>query len=98
MAGSWSHLTTGKGRFRGTELLDTMGDVAEALEECYGMVWYLAMNEVETRMPLNTAPEIKQAMALQMIAEAEASYKRGLSMSPGMTNYAKSQGLRWDRE
>lgn len=42
MAGSYRHITTKSGKFRGTELLDNMGDAYEALEECFGMIQLLA--------------------------------------------------------
>lgn len=43
MAGSYQHITDhDTGAFIGTELLDNLGDAYEALEECYGMIWYLA--------------------------------------------------------
>jgi hypothetical protein len=42
MAGSWGHIVTRKGKFQGTRLLDNLGDCYEALEECYGMVQWLA--------------------------------------------------------
>ena len=42
MAGSWKHLLRNDGTFRGIELLDNLGDAYEALEECYGMILWLA--------------------------------------------------------
>lgn len=41
MAGSYRHITNPDGTFRGTELLDNLGDAHEALEECYEMIQYL---------------------------------------------------------
>lgn len=42
MAGSYSHITTKKGKFRGISLIDNLGDAYEALEECFGMIQVLA--------------------------------------------------------
>ena len=42
MAGSWEHITTEAGGFRGVALIDNLGDAYEALEQCYGMVQLLA--------------------------------------------------------
>jgi len=74
MAGSWSHITTKKGKFRGVELLDHRGDAYEALEECYGMVHYLAA-ELSARLGV-TEPVI--------IESARAHYLDGIALSPGV--------------
>jgi hypothetical protein len=43
MAGSYSHVVDKRtGKFTGTYLLDHLGDAWEALEEMYGMIWFLA--------------------------------------------------------
>jgi len=44
MAGSYNHVVDKTGAFVGVlgHLLDNLGDAHEALEELYGMVWYLA--------------------------------------------------------
>jgi hypothetical protein len=42
MAGSYRHTINDDGTFRGVDLLDHLGDAFEALEEMYGMIWYLA--------------------------------------------------------
>jgi hypothetical protein len=42
MAGSYGHITNDKGQFIGVELLGNSGDTYEAVEEMYGMIWYLA--------------------------------------------------------
>lgn len=41
MAGSYRHITKPDGSFRGTELIDHLGDAYEALEECYLMIQHL---------------------------------------------------------
>lgn len=42
MAGSYGHVTNDRGVFVGVDLLENDGDVFEACEEMYGMIWYLA--------------------------------------------------------
>lgn len=43
MAGSYSHCVGDHGEFLAEEsLLDDLGDAYEALEEMYGMIWWLA--------------------------------------------------------
>jgi hypothetical protein len=57
MAGSYRHVTNDDGSFRGTNLLDHMGDAYEALDECHRMIRWLArgnaslieQSEVESR-------------------------------------------------
>jgi hypothetical protein len=48
MAGSYNHIVKKpSGKFQGVELLDNLGDAWEALEECFGMIWYLADGDAE---------------------------------------------------
>ena len=42
MAGSYRHVTNADGSFRGTDLLDNLGDAYEALEEMHAMIEWLA--------------------------------------------------------
>lgn len=45
MAGSYKHVTTSSGHLRQesfTALIENLGDAHEAIEEMYGMIWYLA--------------------------------------------------------
>jgi hypothetical protein len=42
MAGSYQHCVNRSGQFVGIPLIDNLGDAYEALEEMYGMIWYLA--------------------------------------------------------
>lgn len=50
MAGSYMHIVTDTGRLRSNERvvrsLETGGDVFEAVEEMYGMIWWLAAERV----------------------------------------------------
>ena len=45
MAGSYKHVVNRKGEFTGIGLIDNLGDAYEALEEMYGMIWYLARGD-----------------------------------------------------
>lgn len=42
MAGSYKHIVDENGALRGIDYLENWGDMHEAIEECYGMIWYLA--------------------------------------------------------
>lgn len=41
MAGSYKHIVNPDGSFRGTDLIDNLGDAYEALEECHLMIEHL---------------------------------------------------------
>jgi hypothetical protein len=47
MAGSYKHIVDENGAFRGVELLDHLGDAYEALQECYGMIMFLAFGDLK---------------------------------------------------
>lgn len=47
MAGSYNHITNDEGQFIGASLLENLGDAYEAIEECYGMIWWLAKGDKE---------------------------------------------------
>lgn len=76
MAGSYGHVVRDDGGLGNndhiTSMLENGGDVFEAIEEMYGMLWYLAKSlEMETGRAAAT-----------LIAEAQAHYKEGLASSP----------------
>lgn len=79
MAGSYGHVTAGgDGKLLNNEqalqMLDCYhGDVYEALEEMYGMIWWLA-----TRLE----GEFNDSAA-EFVDIARAKYLEGLKMSPG---------------
>ena len=68
MAGSYGHIVGKDGGFRGVDLIDNLGDAYEALEECYGMIWWLAQQQ--------------GGNPTEAIGQAEEHYKDGLAMSP----------------
>lgn len=81
MAGSWSHMTTDDGKLRETEsfhgMLEDGGDVYEAAEECFGMIWWMAkeidrlLNEGQPLAPDRTDLSL-------IISTAVHNYKTGL--------------------
>lgn len=75
MAGSYNHCVDDEGRFIGVRLLDHLGDAYEALEEMYGMIWYLAS--------AYGAPTSVEGQR-EIVEEARASYREGLERSPGI--------------
>ncbi len=79
MAGSYKHCVDDKGRFRGVDLLDHLGDAYEALEEMYGMIWYLAFEHAQYAGDQHRAAE-----AADLVEEARQSYKLGIERSPGV--------------
>jgi len=46
MAGSYKHAVTDEGQLRNWQTMtiatETQGDAYETIEECFGMIWYLA--------------------------------------------------------
>jgi hypothetical protein len=104
MAGSWNHIVDGAGRFNGSWLVhENGGDTVEALEECYGMVWFLAArvyalthnvgNGVVTREQLETIRD----PILEIVEEARRNYQMGLGFSPGFTTKAARQRINYDK-
>lgn len=51
MAGSYKHAVTDSGKLLSNEraagMLENFGDVYEALQEMYGMIWYLAAGNAD---------------------------------------------------
>lgn len=81
MAGSYGHVTTDDGMLRSVDgvndMLDNGGDVYEAIEEMYGMIWYLAHTldmELSGRGP---------GSAEELVEDAQHNYEIGLEYSPG---------------
>ena len=80
MAGSYRHVVTRKkGKLRERRdllgMLETSsGDVYEAVEEMYGMIWLLA-----DAIAVETGQETKN-----VVEEARKTYTLGLELSPGV--------------
>lgn len=77
MAGSYKHCVTETGRLRNPEKLNNMlengGDVYEAIEEMYGMIWWLAHVENASHRDPETLVEL-----------ARQNYRKGIILSPGV--------------
>lgn len=79
MAGSYNHCVNEEGKLLNNENLNGMlengGDVYEAVEEMYGMIWWLADK-------LSNAD--KERSALYWVDAARMQYQDGLDLSPGV--------------
>jgi len=77
MAGSYMHVVTNTGRLKSNERmvksLETGGDMFEAVEELYGMIWYLAGELVPDK---EDAEAVKEA-----VEDARKLYQDGLKLS-----------------
>jgi hypothetical protein len=78
MAGSYGHVTDNGGKLldpRGVnDMLENGGDVFEAVEEMYGMIWWLA-----TRL----SEQAGAWSAESWVEDARESYRQGIRESPG---------------
>lgn len=75
MAGSFNHVVDKQGVLRKNSLLDHMGDAAEAIEEMYGMIWYLA--DIIANEQSGSAAD-----ASLYVEDARQNYKKGLEVAP----------------
>ena len=77
MAGSWQHMTTKSGKLRNNETfcdqIENGGDFYEALEECYGMVQWLAAQLADA------CPDTAHSRA-DWVDIAQANYQDGLRL------------------
>jgi len=74
MAGSWDHMVDDAGQFTGTTALENLGDCYEALEQCYGMVWYLVSRMTDD----------DRLGSFALIEAARAHSRDGIARSPGL--------------
>jgi hypothetical protein len=81
MAGSYKHVVTDDGNLGSNEfvvdMLENGGDVFEAVEEMYGMIWYLTGYLVEEK---ETLPLYNNAMKA-VVEEARQHYREGLAIA-----------------
>lgn len=87
MAGSYKHVVTDDGNLRSNEsvarMLETGGDVFEAVEEMYGMIWFLAHQSVAAHVApdqLRSLQFSREAMK-DVVRCARANYEEGLKMA-----------------
>jgi hypothetical protein len=88
MAGSYQHIVDDEGRLLEPEDLCSMlecvsGDVYEACEEMYGMIWWLAEQYARSLEQAQGEPEGTHSTA-GMVDDARERYKEGLALSPGV--------------
>lgn len=87
MAGSYNHVVKKTGELRKPQdvcsMLECMsGDVYEAVEEMYGMIWYLANGSLKADRDYPVPPDMLQEELAKVIEAARQKYKEGLALSP----------------
>ena len=79
MAGSYNHCINHEGKLLDPESLNDMlengGDVYEAVEEMYGMIWWLAQG---------LAYEEREDDIASIVEMARQNYRHGIEFSPGV--------------
>ncbi len=78
MAGGWHHMTRDGGKpydesFGEGSMLKNGGDVVETLEQCYGMIWWLA-NALATE---TSSHSVTRRMIQDRIEEARKKHREG---------------------
>lgn len=83
MAGSYNHCVTDAGNLylphQLAHMLENPGDVYEAVEEMYGMIWWLA----------HLAPDAGAMSAEDLVDMARKNYALGLALAKKNKNKAK---------
>lgn len=92
MAGSYGHIVTKSGKLRDPQSLTGMlecssGDVYEACEELYGMIWFLANQLANT-----VGPEGVEAG--DYVKMARDGFEEGLKVSPGVKGPTTRETIR----
>lgn len=87
MAGSYNHVVEEDGNLRSNEQvvesLENGGDVFEAVEEMYGMIWYLADNlSLFDGHSLAESIDSRHSETIKRLIEnAQEHYKQGLEIA-----------------
>jgi hypothetical protein len=75
MAGSYNHIVTNHGNLRNNEsfvqMIENLGDAYEAVEEMYGMIWWLA----------HMAPDSPTMLPADLVELARLNYREGLELA-----------------
>jgi hypothetical protein len=87
MAGSWNHVvnvdgTPYEGECGMGDLLENGGDINEAVEEMYGMIWYLAREVALLRARAYPLRPPRSSVIFE-IQHAQANYKKGVILGKG---------------
>jgi hypothetical protein len=85
MAGSWGHIVNDDGTpYDGSNgmagLLTDGGDINEAVEEMYGMIWWLAAHRARMRF---TTTRVTREQVMDVIQSAQDNYLDGLRLGRG---------------
>lgn len=87
MAGSYNAVVTKNGNLKSNESLieslETGGDTFEAVEELYGMIWFLAWMAVAPHLDINQFKSLEYAreMVKDLVEHARQNYDSGLAVS-----------------
>jgi hypothetical protein len=75
MAGSYNHIVNNKGDLLNNErfvgMIENLGDAYEAVEEMYGMIWWLA----------HMAPDSPAMLPADLVEMARLNYREGLELA-----------------
>lgn len=87
MAGSWGHMTNRHGapydgNYGAGSALENGGDYQEALEQCFGMIWWLAREVTLLRAPSWPVEPPRDAVLFE-IEHARKRYKDGIRYGRG---------------
>lgn len=96
MAGSYNHVVKDDGSLQSAKKICSMlecvsGDVAEAVEEMYGMIWYLAGRSAAW-IDQGHGDPAGTTTAAEMVEHAREAYVEGLRLSPS------TKGVLWRGE
>lgn len=88
MAGSYNHCITRKGNLMSNDrmmvsgaMIENLGDAYEAIEEMFGMIWWLAVKRANPHISPQGAVEIYSSEIKAAVEEARQNYKEGLELS-----------------
>lgn len=90
MAGSYNHVVNNDGTLMDNDrmmisgaMIENLGDAYEAIEEMYGMIWFLAHQAVAPHIPLEQFQYLHYAreMVKDIVETARQNYKDGLEVS-----------------
>lgn len=90
MAGSYNHIVNNDGTLMDNDrmmisgaMIENLGDAYEAIEELYGMIWFLAWQSVAPLIPIDEFKSLQYAreMIKDVVMSAQANYTAGLTAS-----------------
>jgi len=87
MAGSYNHVVANDGNLGSNEhvvdMLENGGDVFEAVEEMYGMIWFLAHLGVAPHVSIEqfASLQFSRESVKDMVETARRNYQEGLKVS-----------------